>query len=213
MSSVIVDYNSGNLHSVKKSFQLISNELDQGEVLVSANPDIIIKAERIILPGVGTFDDCKSNLLKQTGLIEAIEERILKDGKPFLGICVGHQLMASKGLENNVETEGLGWIAGTVKKITPSSPHLKIPHMGWNTLLIDREHQLFNGIGNQDHAYFVHSYHLELEHPEERISYTEYGQKITAAVLKENMAGTQFHPEKSQSIGLRFIANFLLWRP
>ena len=213
MTSVIVDYNSGNLHSAKKSFQLISDELDQGEVLVSGDPEVILKAERIILPGVGTFTDCKVNLVKQTGLIEAIEERVIKDGRPFLGICVGHQLMASMGLENNVTTKGLGWVAGTVKKITPSDPKLKVPHMGWNTLIFDRKHHLFNGISSHDHAYFVHSYHLDLENSDDRSAYTEYGQHVTAAVFKENMAGTQFHPEKSQSVGLRFIRNFLLWRP
>ncbi|MDG2475217.1 MAG: imidazole glycerol phosphate synthase subunit HisH [Paracoccaceae bacterium] len=213
MNSVIVDYNSGNLHSAQKSFQLISNDLGQGEVLVSSNPEIILKAERIILPGVGSFNDCKLNLLKKAGLIEAMEQRVIKDGVPFLGICVGHQLMASVGLENEINTKGLGWISGTVMKIAPSNPKLKVPHMGWNTLAFDRDHKLFKGINEEDHAYFIHSYHLVLDNVIDRLSYTEYGQKITAAVLKENMVGTQFHPEKSQAVGLRFIQNFLLWRP
>ncbi len=213
MGSVIVDYNSGNIHSVKKSFQHIANELGQDEVLVSKNPEEILTADKVVLPGVGTFTDCKSNLVKQTGLIEAIEQRVIRDGIPFLGICVGHQLLASKGLENDVETKGFGWIPGTVDRITPSDPSFKIPHMGWNTLSFDHEHELFNGIKDQDHAYFVHSYHLVLDNPNDRICYTHYGQKVTAAAVKDNIVGTQFHPEKSQAVGLTFIRNFLLWKP
>ena len=213
MGSVIVDYNSGNIHSVKKSFQLIANELGQEEVLVSNNPKTILKAEKIVLPGVGTFTDCKSNLVKQTGLIESIEQRVVNDGIPFLGICVGHQLLASIGLENNVETSGLGWIPGTVTKISSPDPNLKIPHMGWNTLIFDRQHELFDGIKELDHAYFVHSYHVVLDNPGDRVCYTNYGQKVTAAVVKENIVGTQFHPEKSQAVGLTFIQNFMLWKP
>ena len=213
MTSVIVDYNSGNLHSAKKSFQLLSLELNQGEVLVTSDIDVILKAERLILPGVGSFNDCKVNLHKKTGLFEAIEQRVVCDGVPFLGICVGHQLMATIGLENNTETKGFNWVSGTVSQITPSDQSLKIPHMGWNTLHFDHKHKLFNGINEGDHVYFVHSYHLILDNQNERISYTNYGQEITAAVVKDNMAGTQFHPEKSQAIGLTFIRNFLLWRP
>ena len=213
MTSVIVDYNSGNLHSAKKSFQLLSTELNQGEVLVSSDTDVIVKAERLILPGVGSFNDCKANLLKKNGLFEAIEQRVIFDGVPFLGICVGHQLMATIGLENNNKTAGFDWISGTVTKITPSDPALKIPHMGWNTLHFDNKHSLFDGINDGDHTYFVHSYHLIMDDEINRISYTNYGQKITAAVVKDNMAGTQFHPEKSQAVGLTFIRNFLLWRP
>jgi imidazole glycerol-phosphate synthase subunit HisH len=213
LTSVIVDYNSGNLHSAKKSFQLLSTELNQGEVLVSSDIDVIVKAERLILPGVGSFNDCKANLLKKNGLFEAIEQRVIFDGVPFLGICVGHQLMATIGLENNCRTAGFDWISGTVAKITPSNPALKIPHMGWNTLHFDNKHSLFDGINDGDHTYFVHSYHLIMDDEINRISYTNYGQKITAAVVKDNMAGTQFHPEKSQTVGLTFIRNFLLWRP
>ncbi len=212
MGSVIVDYNSGNLHSVKKSFQLISTELGHKNVRVSSDPEVIRKADRVILPGVGSFDDCKSNLLKRVGLIEAIEERVIKNGAPFLGICVGQQLMASIGLENSA-TRGFGWIPGTVTRITPSEPNLKIPHMGWNTLLFDRKHELFNEINEYDHAYFVHSYHLVLDNPDDRLAYTLHGQQITAVVLKENTVGAQFHPEKSQAVGLKFIKNFLLWQP
>ncbi len=213
MGSIIIDYNSGNLHSVRKSFQLVSNELEKGEILISSRPEEILTAERIILPGVGSFNDCKSNLLKRSGLIEAIKQRVMKDKKPFLGICVGQQLMATTGLENNVKTKGFDWISGTVERIAPSNPSLKIPHMGWNELRFDRNHELFEGIKTNDHAYFIHSYHFVLDNPAERISYTDYGQTITAAVLKENMVGTQFHPEKSQSVGLTFIRNFLLWKP
>ena len=213
MRSVIVDYNSGNLHSVKKSFQLISTEIGNEEIVVSANPEVILKAERVILPGVGAFNDCKSNLLKQPGLIEAIEQRVMKDGVPFLGICVGHQLMASLGLENNIETKGFNWISGKVDRITPSNGGFKIPHMGWNTLVFDRDHALFYDIDENSHAYFVHSYHLVLDNLRDRLAYTHYGQYITAAVQKNNIAGTQFHPEKSQTVGLTFIRNFLRWRP
>ena len=191
---------------------MISSELDKGEVLISSNPDEILKADRVILPGVGSFNDCKSNLQK-TGLMEVIEQRVLKDGIPFLGICVGHQLMATTGLENNIKTLGFDWIPGVVTKITPSDPNLKVPHMGWNTLKFDRDHTLFSGIAEQDHAYFVHSYHIVLENTIDRICYVDYGQQITAAILKENMIGTQFHPEKSQTVGLTFIRNFLLWSP
>lgn len=213
MSYVIVDYNSGNIHSVKKSIELMAKELGQQKVIVSKNPEEILKADKVVLPGVGTFTDCKSNLNKQPGLIEAIEQRVIKDGIPFLGICVGHQLLASTGLENNVETTGLGWIPGTVIRISPSDPSFKIPHMGWNTLVFDREHELFSGIKEQDHTYFVHSYHLVLDNPNDRVCYTNYGQKLTAAVVKDNIVGTQFHPEKSQAVGLTFIRNFLLWKP
>ena len=213
LSSVIVDYNSGNLHSAKKSFQLISNELGNNQVEVTSEPEVILRADRVILPGVGSFNDCKLNLLKQRGLIDAIKHRVIKDGVPFLGICVGHQLMASIGVENNLKTEGFGWIPGTVTRITPSDPSLKIPHMGWNTLKFDRKHELFSGIDEDEHAYFVHSYHLELENPQDRIAFSNYGQKITAAIVRENLVGTQFHPEKSQTMGLTFIRNFLCWRP
>ena len=213
MTSVIVDYNSGNLHSTRKSFQLISTELNMGEVKLSSDPEEILKAERIILPGVGSFDDCKSNLIAVNGLIDALELRVEKDGIPFLGICVGHQLMASIGLENNKKTEGLGWISGSVKKISPSGQNFKIPHIGWNTLKFDKKHRLFDGINEQDHTYFVHSYHFVLDDQSHRLCHTNYGEEITAAVVKDNMVGTQFHPEKSQAVGLTFIRNFLLWRP
>ena len=213
MSSVIVDYKSGNLHSAKKSFQLISDELGHKEVLVSSKPEVIREAERIILPGVGTFNDCKSNLLKEPGLIDAIETRVISDGVPFLGICVGHQLMASFGLENNLKTEGFDWIPGTVDRLNPSDQDLKVPHMGWNTLEFDRAHALLDGIDEHSHAYFVHSYHLVLDNLKDRLAYSSYGQQITAAVLKDNMVGTQFHPEKSQTVGLTFIRNFLRWKP
>jgi len=191
----------------------MSSNLGQGEVLVSSDPKVILRAKRIILPGVGSFNDCKSNLLKRVGLIEALEERVLKDKIPFLGICVGQQMMASNGLENNTSTAGLGWVPGTVERISPSNLNFKIPHMGWNTLKFDRSHQLFDEINDQDHVYFVHSYHLKVDDPADRICYTNYGQEITAAVLKNNMVGTQFHPEKSQTVGLTFIRNFLTWQP
>jgi glutamine amidotransferase len=172
-------------------------------------------AERIVLPGVGAFADCKQGLVAIPGMIAVLEESVQRLGKPFLGICVGLQLMAERGLEHGL-TSGLGWIEGEVRAIEPSDPSLKIPHMGWNTLKLAREHALFEGIPTGDaglNAYFVHSYHLVPSRADALVATTDYAGPITAFVAKDNVAGSQFHPEKSQKLGLALIANFLKWKP
>jgi len=216
MHVAIIDYGSGNLHSAAKAFERAARE--HGSTLavkVTSAPEEVAGADRIVLPGVGAFADCKQGLARVPGMIEALEEAVRRRGKPFLGICVGLQLMASRGLEHGV-TPGLGWIEGEVRAITPANPALKIPHMGWNTLRVAREHALLEGIPTAEqglHAYFVHSYHLVPEDEDALVASTDYGGPITALIAKDNMAGTQFHPEKSQKLGLALIANFLKWKP
>jgi len=216
MHVAIIDYGSGNLHSAAKAFERAARE--QGSDLaikVTARPEDVADAERIVLPGVGAFADCKRGLEAVPGMIDALEEAVQGRGKPFLGICVGLQLMAERGLEHGV-TPGLGWIKGEVRAIAPSDPALKIPHMGWNTLRVGREHALLTRIPTGEgglHAYFVHSYHVVPQEPGDLVASTDYGGPITAFVAKDNMAGTQFHPEKSQKLGLALIANFLRWKP
>lgn len=212
MTTVIVDYESGNLHSAEKSFQRMAREIGAAPVVVSSDPEAVRRAERIVLPGVGAFADCRAGLMGRPGLFEAIEERAIRQGAPFLGICVGMQMMATRGLEHG-ESAGFDWIPGEVRRIEPSDPALKIPHMGWNALEILRPHPLLDGIASGDHAYFVHSYHLAAARPEEVLATTDHGGTVTAAVVRDNLAGTQFHPEKSQATGLRLIANFLAWKP
>ena len=216
MQISIIDYGSGNLHSAAKALERAARE--HGSTLavkVTAEPEEVAKADRIVLPGVGAFADCKQGLARVPGMIEVLEEAVRKQGKPFLGICVGLQLMASRGLEHGV-TPGLDWIEGEVRAITPANRALKIPHMGWNTLSMAREHALLDGIPTGEeglHAYFVHSYHFVPEDEAALVASTDYGGPITALIAKDNMAGTQFHPEKSQKLGLAFIANFLAWKP
>jgi glutamine amidotransferase len=212
----IVDYGSGNLHSAAKAFERAAHDAapDQS-IVVTGDPDAVRRAERIVLPGVGAFADCRRGLDAVPGMVEALEESVRRKGKPFFGICVGMQLMAERGREYEV-TEGLGWIAGEVDKITPADVQLKIPHMGWNTLDARKPHALFDGIslGPQGlHAYFVHSYELKPKEPGDLLAETSYGGPITAVVGRDNMVGTQFHPEKSQRLGLALIANFLKWKP
>ena len=211
MSTVIVDYNSGNLRSAEKSFQRRADELGAGQVIVSADPDVVRGADRVVLPGVGAFADCRRELGAIDGLFGAIEEHV-KSGKPFMGICVGMQMMATRGLEHGTH-DGFNWIKGDVELLTPSDTSLKIPHMGWNELSMRSEHPVFNGIETGDHVYFVHSYHLVPENGDDLLATVDYGGPITAAVAHENIVGTQFHPEKSQSTGLRLIGNFLAWKP
>ena len=213
MRTVIIDYGSGNLHSVKKSFQIVATRSNNGSVEVSCELDAIENADRIVLPGVGAFADCKNSLIQNIQSLKTIERRVLVNKIPFLGICVGHQMLASYGFEHEIITEGFNWIKGNVVPILPPTHNLKIPHMGWNSLFFDREHYLFQGIDEGSDVYFVHSYHLVPNNINERLSYTRYGHKITAAVIKDNIIGTQFHPEKSQKIGLKFIENFLNWTP
>ena len=212
MTCVIVDYNSGNLRSAEKSFERMAAETGD-KVLVSSDPDVVAKAGRIVLPGVGAFKDCRDGLGGYDGLYEAIRQRVIDEGAPFLGICVGMQLMASMGREHGHETPGFGWIPGEVVEITPNDPTLKIPHMGWNELNIDQPHPVLEGITHRDHAYFVHSYHLVPENHDHVLAHANYGGQITAMVGRDNMVGTQFHPEKSQKTGLRLIGNFLRWTP
>jgi glutamine amidotransferase len=212
----IIDYGSGNLHSAAKAFERAAREGGAGaSIAVTASPEAVLAADRIVLPGVGAFADCKAGLAAVPGMAEALQESVRRKGRPFLGICVGAQLMAERGLEFRV-TQGLGWIAGDVKAIAPGDPALKIPHMGWNTLSVVNPHPLLDGIPTGPdglHAYFVHSFHLVTPDRPALVAETDYGGPVTAMVAKANMAGTQFHPEKSQTLGLRLIANFLAWRP
>ena len=211
---VIVDYGSGNLHSAQKAVERAAQEAGiTAEVAVSGDADAVASADRVILPGVGAFADCAAGLRAVPGMIEALQSFAIERGKPFLGICVGMQLMATRGLEFG-ETQGLGWIEGDVTAIEPRDAALKVPHMGWNTLSVARSHALLDGIelGPQGrHAYFVHSFHLLAQDPEAVIATSEYGGPITAMVGRDNIAGTQFHPEKSQVLGLRLLTNFLTW--
>jgi glutamine amidotransferase len=216
MSVAIVDYGSGNLHSAAKAFERAARECGYGEpIVVTRDPDAVARAERVVLPGVGAFADCRRGLDAVSGMVEALNTRVCRQGRPFLGICVGMQLMAERGREYEV-TEGLGWIPGEVDRITPSDPDLKIPHMGWNTLNAVRPHKLMEGIpvGPQGlHAYFVHSFHLKTAERASLVAQADYGGPVTAIVGRDTAVGTQFHPEKSQRLGLKLIANFLQWKP
>ncbi|MEA2835237.1 MAG: imidazole glycerol-phosphate synthase subunit HisH [Methylobacteriaceae bacterium] len=216
MSVAIVDYGSGNLHSAHKALERAARESGSStEVRLTSDPDDVRKAGRIVLPGVGAFADCRRGLDAIDGMVDALNEAVIDEGKPFLGICVGMQLMATRGLEHQV-TEGLGWIPGDVVAIEPADPSLKIPHMGWNTLNVQRGHKLLGGIPTGEnglHAYFVHSFHLKPASPDLMIAETDHGGALTAIVGRDNLVGTQFHPEKSQTLGLALLRNFLQWRP
>jgi glutamine amidotransferase len=216
MSVAIVDYGSGNLHSAHKAFERAAREAGLArEVVVTADPEKVSRAEHIVLPGVGAFADCRRGLDGVNGMVAALEDAVRRRGRPFLGICVGMQLMASRGLEHEI-VAGLDWIPGDVGLIRPKDPALKIPHMGWNTLDVRREHPVLAGVktGAEGlHAYFVHSFQLYPTDPVDVVATADYGGPITAIVGRENMVGTQFHPEKSQTLGLALIANFLKWRP
>lgn len=212
--AVIIDYGSGNLRSAAKAFERAARDNGiEAEVAVSADAAALATASHIVLPGVGAFADCKRGLAAVPGMIEALEEQVIRGGKPFLGICVGMQLMADRGLEFET-VAGLGWIPGDVVALTPSDRALKVPHMGWNELdLKGAGHPVLAGIKSGDHAYFVHSYHLAASDPAQVLATVEYGGAVTAIVGRDNLVGTQFHPEKSQEAGLRLIANFLGWQP
>ena len=216
MSVAIVDYGSGNLHSAAKAFERAARESGHDQpIVVTRDPDLVRRADRVVLPGVGAFADCRRGLDDVPGMVAALNETVRGKGRPFLGICVGMQLMAERGREYQV-TEGLGWVRGEVDKIAPSDPSLKIPHMGWNTLNICSPHPLLDGIalGNQGlHAYFVHSYHLNVADRGDLVAQADYGGPVTAVVAHDTAVGTQFHPEKSQRLGLALIANFLKWKP
>ena len=212
----IIDYGSGNLHSAAKAFERASRESEAGaEILVTADPDVVARADRVVLPGVGAYADCKRGLEAVSGMSDALEQAVRKNARPFLGICVGMQLMATRGLEFEV-TDGLDWIAGEVRAIEPNDASLKIPHMGWNTLSVINAHPLLADIRTGPdglHAYFVHSYQMLPKDRTNVVAETDYGGPVTAMIAKDNMAGTQFHPEKSQTLGLKLIANFLKWAP
>jgi len=216
VSLAIVDYGSGNLHSAAKAFERAARESGYNQpIVVTSDPDQVARAERVVLPGVGAFADCRRGLDAIAGMVDALNARVRRDGRPFLGICVGMQLMAERGREYEV-TEGLGWIPGEVDRITPLNPSLKIPHMGWNTLDPINPHPLLDGIAlGRDgfHAYFVHSFHLKPAQRRDLVAEADYGGPVTAIVARDSMAGTQFHPEKSQRLGLKLIANFLKWTP
>jgi imidazole glycerol-phosphate synthase subunit HisH len=212
----IVDYGSGNLHSAAKAFERAARESGTSQrIAVTSDPAAVRTADRVVLPGVGAFADCRRGLDDVVGMIDALHEAVCRNGRPFLGICVGMQLMAERGREYAV-TNGMGWLRGEVCRISPKNCALKIPHMGWNTLHAHRPHPLLDGIplGPEGlHAYFVHSYQLQVEDPADLVADCDYGGPVTALVGRDNYAGTQFHPEKSQKLGLALIANFLRWKP
>ena len=213
MKVAVVDYGSGNLHSAHKAFERAAREAGlDAEVRVTSDADWVLAADRIVLPGVGAFADCRRGLDAAPGMVEALTEAVRGRGTPFLGICVGMQLLATRGLEYET-VAGLGWIAGDVAPIRPADPALKIPHMGWNTLELRRPHPLLDGVRPGLHAYFVHSYQLYAAAGQDVVATADYAGAITAMVARDNVAGVQFHPEKSQTLGLALIANFLRWRP
>ncbi len=216
MRVAIIDYGSGNLRSATKAFERAAREAGiAAEIDLTADPERVRSADRIVLPGVGAYADCAGGLHGVDGMWEAVEEAAIARGRPFLGICVGMQLMSQRGLEKTI-TKGFGWIAGDVKEIMPADPALKIPQIGWNTIHVKQPHPLFDGIATGEnglHAYFVHSYHLDATDPRQIIATTDYGGAVTAAVARDNLVGTQFHPEKSQALGLALIATFLRWKP
>ena len=216
MSVAIIDYGSGNLHSAAKAFERAARESGHSQPIVVTNdPAAVVRADRVVLPGVGAFADCRRGLDEIPGMVDALEQSVRKKGRPFFGICVGMQLMAERGLEYQV-TPGLGWISGEVDRIAPSDLDLKIPHMGWNTLSMLKTHPLLENIPlgpDGLHAYFVHSYELKTAQKSDLVAQADYGGPLTAIVGRDNMVGTQFHPEKSQRLGLALISNFLKWSP
>ena len=208
----LIDYDSGNLHSAARALRVAANEAKKTrEIQITRDPDTIAYADRIVLPGVGHFADCAANLRKHDGLIEALEDAILKGGVPFFGICVGQQLLATRGLEDG-ETPGLNWIPGTVDLIKPGVGY-RVPHMGWNKLTLTQNHPVLEGLGEEPHVYFTHSYAYTQIDDSHVAARTEYGQSLVAAVARDNLFATQFHPEKSQRTGLKILSNFVLWQP
>ncbi|ABA03392.1 imidazole glycerol phosphate synthase subunit hisH [Nitrobacter winogradskyi Nb-255] len=216
MTAAIIDYGSGNLHSAAKALECAARGMEGLQrIVVTRDPDVVFRADRVVLPGVGAFADCRRGLDALDGMVQALTEVVRDKARPFLGICVGMQLMATRGKEH-VTTDGLGWIAGDVERISPRDESLKIPHMGWNTLDPAREHPVLEGLPlgpKGRHAYFVHSYHLNAANETDVLARADYGGPVTAIVGKDTAIGTQFHPEKSQRFGLALIANFLRWKP
>jgi len=212
VTTIVIDYGAGNLRSAAKALAVAAADGKAGPVLVSDDPAAIRAADRLVLPGVGAFADCKRGLESRPGVIEAMTEAVIGKHRPFLGICVGMQLLATVGVEYG-EHPGLDWIKGKVVKLTPSDPNLKIPQMGWNNLELKADHPLFAGLASGDHGYFVHSYHFVADDPKSVLAEVDYGGKVAAVIGRDNLVGVQFHPEKSQQVGLRLLANFLAWRP
>jgi len=213
MSVALIDYGSGNLRSAAKSLERAAYEAGlSSRVMVTSDPDVVRLADRIVLPGVGAFADCRRGLGALPGMVEILEERVIRAARPFLGICVGMQLMASVGREHG-DCDGLGWIPGEVVALEPDDPALKVPHMGWNLKFTVPAHPLFLGMGKEPHVYFVHSYHMQPSEPGQVLATVDYGGSVTAVVGRDNLVGTQFHPEKSQMAGLKLLENFLKWTP
>lgn len=212
MRTALIDIGIGNLHSAEKAFQRMALETGAGEVFVTSDPDQVARADRLVLPGDGAFAACRAALRAVDGMDAALAEAVGQRGVPFLGICVGMQLLADCSHEIDL-TAGLGWISGEVVRITPEDPAMKVPHMGWNDLVLDQAHPVLEGIASGDHAYFVHSYQFRVADDADLLAHVEYGGPVTAIVARGPVVGTQFHPEKSQATGLRLIANFLRWRP
>ncbi len=212
MTTVLIDYDSGNLHSAQKAFERMAAEVGAGDVIVTGDADVVAKADRIVLPGDGAFPHCRENLGSQSGIEEALQDAVINRAVPFMGICVGMQMLATTGHEYE-PTAGLGWIAGDIRQIAPADASLKIPHMGWNDLILDAPHPVLEGVQTGDHAYFVHSYAMQVADPAHLLAHVDYAGDITAIVGRDNIIGMQFHPEKSQDAGLRMIANFLRWAP
>ena len=210
MTTVLIDYDSGNLHSAQKAFERMAVEFGGGDVVVTSDPDMVARADRVVLPGDGAFPHCRGELFGRTALAEAIADAVTTRAVPFLGICVGMQMLATTGHEY-APTPGFDWISGDIRPI--NAPDQKIPHMGWNDLVIETPHPVLDGIKTGDHAYFVHSYAMDVANPDERLAHVDYAGDITAIVGRDNIIGMQFHPEKSQDTGLRMIGNFLRWRP
>lgn len=212
MSTVLIDYDSGNLHSAQKAFERMAAEVNGGDVIVTGDPDVVAKADRVVLPGDGAFPHCHAQLHGISGLADAIIEAVEVRAVPFMGICVGMQMLGKRGFEYE-ETPGFGWIDGEIHKISPADPRLPVPHMGWNDLVINAPHPVLKGLQTGEHAYFVHSWHMVMGDPAQRLAQCDYAGDITAVVGRDTIIGTQFHPEKSQDAGLRMIANFLRWTP
>ena len=212
MLTAIIDYESGNLHSAEKAFQRMAAEAGSGTIVVTSEADVVARADRLVLPGDGAFPACRRALAGLDGMEQALREAVERRAVPFLGICVGMQMLATLGHEYE-ETPGLGWVPGEIVKITPADPALPVPHMGWNDLVLHGAHPVLEGLKTGDHAYFVHSWHMQVVDPAHLLAHADYGGPITAIVGTGTVIGTQFHPEKSQSAGLRLISNFLSWRP
>ena len=213
MIVAIIDYGSGNLRSAAKAFERSAREAGTNDtIVVTADPRQVERADRIVLPGVGAFADCRAGLYGVAGMVEVLQRQVIERARPFIGICVGMQLMATRGLEHG-EHRGLGWIAGDVVPVVPANSALKVPHMGWNELIDIADHPVLAGIADRAHAYFVHSYAIVPTNAAQMLARTEYGGRLAAMVGYANMVGTQFHPEKSQETGLRLIGNFLRWKP